>query len=90
MDNTHSIEQLQQPENVLLTTSQDEWRYSCVFIVNFELISHVVLFFPLLTLNKWTSAESFLKNWLKLSRLVFKSVLKGNFLSFSKQLYLRT
>ena len=29
-----------------------QWRRSYVFIVNFEQISHIVLVFPLLTLNK--------------------------------------
>ena len=29
------------------------WRRSCVFMVNFEQISHIVLLFPLLTLNKY-------------------------------------
>ena len=30
-----------------------QWRRSCVFIVKFEQISHIVLVFLLLTLNKW-------------------------------------
>ena len=29
------------------------WRRSGVFIVNFEQISHIVLVFSMLTLNKW-------------------------------------
>ena len=37
-----------------LTIKITEWRHSDVFVVNLEKISHVVLMFPLLTLNnKW-------------------------------------
>ena len=35
-----------------LSKVQRQWRRSGVLIVNFEQISRVVLFFPLLTLNK--------------------------------------
>ena len=34
------------------TPERRHWRRSCVFIVNFEHISHLVLVFLLLTLNK--------------------------------------
>ena len=34
------------------TPEQHLWRRLCVFIINFEQISHIVLVFPLLTLNK--------------------------------------
>ena len=34
------------------TPEQHHWRHSGVFIVNFEQISHIILMFPLLTLNK--------------------------------------
>ena len=33
-------------------TPESQWCRSGVFIVNFEKISHIVLVFPLLTLNK--------------------------------------
>ena len=36
----------------IITTQRCHWRRSGVFIVNFELISHIILTFPLLTLNK--------------------------------------
>ena len=36
----------------LKTTERHHWRRSVVFIVNFEQISHIILVFPLLTLNK--------------------------------------
>ena len=34
------------------TPEQRQWRRSGAFIVNFEQISHIVLIFPLLTLNE--------------------------------------
>ena len=34
-------------------TRRRHWRRSCVFMVNFEQISHIILLFPLLTLNKY-------------------------------------
>ena len=34
------------------TLKQRQWRLSGIFIVNFEQIPHIVLIFPLLTLNK--------------------------------------
>ena len=34
------------------TPEQRHWRHSCVFIITFEQTSHIVLVFPLLTLNK--------------------------------------
>ena len=35
-----------------------QWRRSGVFLVNFKLISHIVLLFPLLILNNWMSDSS--------------------------------
>ena len=40
------------------TPEQDHWRRSGVFIVNFEQNSHIILVFPLLTLNKKMPAGS--------------------------------
>ena len=39
------------------TPERHQWRHSGVFIVNFEHIPHIVLVFPLLTLNKQMPAE---------------------------------
>ena len=41
---------------IIKTPERRQWHRSCVFIVNFEHISHLVLVFLLLTLNKNMSA----------------------------------
>ena len=37
----------------VIGTLTGPWRRSGVFVIDFERISHIVLVFPLLTLNKW-------------------------------------
>ena len=41
-----------QNTNTMCEICVKSWRRSCVFIVNFEQISHIFLVFPLLALNK--------------------------------------
>ena len=40
-----------------IKTPECQSRRSDVFIINFEQISHIILVFPLLTLNKYLPAE---------------------------------
>ena len=47
----------------IMTPEQRHWRCSGVFIVNFKYISHLVLVFPLLTLNMRLPTGKWGKRW---------------------------
>ena len=44
------------------TPKRRQWRFSCVFIINFEQISHLFLVFLLLTLSRYTQAGKLICN----------------------------
>ena len=48
------------------TPERCQWRWSGVFIVNFEYFSHLVLVFPLLTLSRWTPGGLPCMQWVRL------------------------
>ena len=49
---------------------QDQWCRSRVLIVKFEQISHIILVFPLLTLNKINTDQDI--HWLVKLNIIFK------------------
>ena len=78
MENTRTMSEIR--SKLTIKTSERQWCRSCVFIVDFELISHIVLVFPLMTLNKemptgksWNIRERWCKIFLGSQREVKKA-----------------